>query len=93
MPTIDDFIHTPLLITTGIGVLLIILLLIIKIRNTCSASFIFYFVIGAVIAGCITAAVTGYLSLMMLMKLIRKGKLQWFAAYLIPVGILGMILL
>ena len=48
---------------------------------------------GAVIAGCITAAVTGYLSLMMLMKLIRKGKLQWFAAYLIPVGILGMILL
>ena len=48
---------------------------------------------GAVIAGCITAAVTGYLSLMMLMKLIRKGKLQSFAAYLIPVGILGMILL
>ena len=48
---------------------------------------------GAVIAGCITAAVTGYLSLMMLMKLIRKGKLQWFAAYLIPVGILGMIFL
>ena len=48
---------------------------------------------GAVIAGCVTAAVTGYLSLMLLMKLIRKGKLQWFAAYLIPVGILGMILL
>ena len=48
---------------------------------------------GAVIAGCITAAVTGYLSLMMLIKIIRKVKLQWFAAYLIPVGILGMILL
>ena len=48
---------------------------------------------GAVIAGCVTAAVTGYLSLLLLMKLIRKGKLQWFAAYLIPVGILGMILL
>ena len=60
MPTIDDFIHTPLLITTGIGVLLIILLLIIKIRNTCSASFIFYFVIGAVIAGCITTLVTDH---------------------------------
>ena len=48
---------------------------------------------GAVIAGCVTAAVTGYLSLLLLMKLIRKGKLQWFAAYLIPIGILGMILL
>lgn len=48
---------------------------------------------GAVIAGCVTAAVIGYLSLMLLMKLIRKGKLQWFAAYLIPVGILGMIFL
>lgn len=49
--------------------------------------------IGAVpvVAGCITAAITGYLSLMFLMKLIRKGKLQWFAAYLIPVGILGLI--
>lgn len=49
--------------------------------------------IGAapVIAGCITAAITGYLSLMFLMKLIRKGKLQWFAAYLIPIGILGLI--
>lgn len=46
---------------------------------------------GAVIAGCVTAAVTGYLSLLLLMKLIRKGKLQWFAAYLIPAGILGMI--
>ena len=46
---------------------------------------------GAVIAGCVTAAVIGYLSLMLLMKLIRKGKLQWFAAYLIPAGILGMI--
>ena len=48
---------------------------------------------GAVIAGCVTAAVTGYLSLLLLMKLIRKGKLQWFAAYLIPFGILGMIFL
>lgn len=51
--------------------------------------------IGAapVIAGCISAALVGYLSLTFLMKMIRKGKLQWFAAYLIPVGILGIIFL
>ena len=51
--------------------------------------------IGAlpVIAGCIAAFVVGYLSLTFLMKLIRKGKLAWFAAYLIPVAILGIILL
>lgn len=44
-----------------------------------------------VLFGCIAAFVVGYLSLATLMKIIRKGKLQWFAAYLIPVGILGMI--
>lgn len=51
--------------------------------------------IGAapVIAGCAAAFAVGYISLAFLLKLIRKGKLQWFAAYLIPVGILGMIFL
>lgn len=51
--------------------------------------------IGAapVIAGCAAAFAVGYISLSLLMKMIRKGKLQWFAAYLIPVGILGMIFL
>lgn len=43
--------------------------------------------------GCITAFVSGYAALTWLMKLIRKGKLEWFAVYLIPVGILGMIFL
>lgn len=49
--------------------------------------------IGAapVIAGCAAAFAVGYISLSLLMKMIRKGKLQWFAAYLIPLGILGMI--
>lgn len=49
--------------------------------------------IGAapVIAGCAAAFAVGYISLTFLMKMIRKGKLQWFAAYLIPLGILGMI--
>lgn len=51
--------------------------------------------IGAapVIAGCIAAFAAGMTALAFLMKIIKKGKLQWFAAYLIPVGILGMILL
>ena len=45
--------------------------------------------IGAapVIAGCIAAFVTGWFSLAFLMKLIKKGRLEWFSAYLIPLGI------
>ncbi|MBQ1949575.1 MAG: undecaprenyl-diphosphate phosphatase [Treponema sp.] len=44
-----------------------------------------------VIAGCASAFAWGYISLSLLMKLIRKGKLEWFACYLIPLGILGLI--
>lgn len=51
--------------------------------------------IGAVqvIAGCVSAFVFGYLSLALLMNLIKKGRLLWFACYLVPAGILGMIFL
>lgn len=51
--------------------------------------------IGAapVLAGCAAAFASGYLALTWLMKLIRKGKLEWFACYLIPAGILGLIFL
>lgn len=51
--------------------------------------------IGAapVIAGCISAFIVGFLALAGLMKLIKHGKLAWFAAYLIPAGILGLIFL
>lgn len=49
--------------------------------------------IAPVLAGSAAAFAVGYISLTLLMKMIRKGKLQWFAAYLIPVGILGMIFL
>jgi undecaprenyl-diphosphatase len=51
--------------------------------------------IGAVpvAAGCITAFAVGYASLAWLMRIIRRGKLEWFACYLIPAGILGMIFL
>ncbi len=43
------------------------------------------------IAGCLTAFVTGYAALFLLMKIIKKGKLEWFACYLIPAAILGLI--
>lgn len=51
--------------------------------------------IGAapIIAGCVASFAVGYFSLSVLMKIIKKGKLQWFAAYLIPAGILGLIFL
>ncbi len=43
-----------------------------------------------VITGCVSAFVSGYLALMLLMKLIKKGRLEWFAIYLIPLGIAGL---
>ena len=46
-----------------------------------------------VIAGCASAFASGYLSLTWLMKLIKKGRLEWFACYLVPAGVLGMIFL
>lgn len=48
---------------------------------------------AALAAGCIAAFVSGYLALKFLMGLIKKGRLHWFAAYLIPVGIVGLICL
>ena len=44
-----------------------------------------------VIAGCAAAFAWGYISLTVLMKIIKKGRLEWFAAYLIPLGIAGLI--
>lgn len=45
------------------------------------------------IVGCVTAFVTGYAALFLLMKIIKKGRLEWFACYLIPAAILGFIFL
>ena len=44
-----------------------------------------------VIFGCVAAFIFGYFSLALLMKLIRRGKLEWFACYLIPLGVFGLI--
>lgn len=49
--------------------------------------------IAPVVAGCISAFIAGIFALSVLMKIVRKGKLEWFAVYLIPLGILGFIFL
>ncbi len=46
---------------------------------------------ASVIAGCAACFAAAYLSLAFLMKLIKKGRLEWFAAYLIPLGLYGLI--
>ncbi len=43
------------------------------------------------IVGCTSAFASGLFALTWLMKLIRKGKLGYFAIYLIPLGILGLL--
>ena len=43
--------------------------------------------------GCAAAFVAGYLALAWLMNIIRRGRLEWFALYLIPAGVLGLIFL
>ncbi|MCH5292964.1 MAG: undecaprenyl-diphosphate phosphatase [Treponema sp.] len=45
------------------------------------------------ISGCLASFIVGYLSLALLMRAIRNGKFQWFACYLIPAAILGLIFL
>jgi len=43
--------------------------------------------VGALAAGMVTAFAVGLLSLLFLLKLIKRGKLGLFAYYLIPAGI------
>ncbi len=49
--------------------------------------------IGAVpvLLGCLAAFVSGFFALSFLMKLIKKGKLEYFAYYLIPLAIVGLV--
>ena len=49
--------------------------------------------IAPVAAGCVAAFASGIIALSLFMKLIRSGKLGWFACYLIPVGVLGFLFL
>jgi undecaprenyl-diphosphatase len=43
--------------------------------------------LGPLVAGMVSAFLVGYLSLKFLLGLIQKGKLGWFAFYLVPAGI------
>lgn len=45
------------------------------------------------LAGGVAAFVAGIFSLAVLMRIVRRGKLEWFALYLIPAGILGLVFL
>ena len=47
--------------------------------------------LGPVIAGCVAAAVVGYVALTALLKIVRAGKLSLFAWYLIPLGVAGIL--
>lgn len=47
--------------------------------------------IAPIVAGCVAAFISGFVALFFLMKIICKGKLEWFSLYLIPLGILGII--
>lgn len=40
---------------------------------------------------CVACFAAAYASLSWLMRIIKKGRLEWFACYLIPLGILGLI--
>lgn len=44
-------------------------------------------------AGVIVSFVVGLVALWLLLRLVRRGRLPWFAAYLVPVGITGLLLL
>lgn len=58
--SIDSFATVPLIITAGIGVLLFLFLLIIKLRNTVKSSFIFFFSTGVIIIGALYSYFTEY---------------------------------
>jgi undecaprenyl-diphosphatase len=48
---------------------------------------------GALVLGCAAAFAAGLASLACLMKLIRRGRLEWFAVYLVPLGVAGLLFL
>lgn len=48
---------------------------------------------SALAAGSAAAFAAGVASLLVLLPIVRKGRLAWFAAYLVPAGLLGLFLL
>ena len=56
--SIDSFINIPLFIVAGIGLVLLLFTFIMKVRNTSNSSFIFFLVIGILIAGSLYSCFT-----------------------------------
>lgn len=48
---------------------------------------------GAAAVGFVAALVTGFAALVALLPLVRRGRLHWFAFYLVPTGLAGLMLL
>lgn len=48
---------------------------------------------GATAIGFVAALVTGFAALVALLPLVRRGQLHWFAFYLVPTGLAGLMLL
>ena len=48
---------------------------------------------GPLAAGFAASFTVGFLAILLLLRLIRRGRLYFFAVYLIPLGVLGFILL
>lgn len=45
-----------------------------------------------IIAGCVAAFISGFFALAFLMRLIKKGHLELFALYLVPVAVIGLMI-
>ena len=48
---------------------------------------------GVLAVGIVTSFLVGFLSLLLLLRLVRSGRLYFFAFYLVPFGILGLLFL
>ena len=48
---------------------------------------------GALVAGMVASFLVGWLALTLLLQIVRSGRLHLFAFYLVPVGVLGLLLL
>lgn len=59
MNSIDSFIYAPAIVSAALGILLIALLIITKIRNTAKISFVFFLAAGIFITGLLHVYVTG----------------------------------
>jgi undecaprenyl-diphosphatase len=44
-----------------------------------------------ILAGCVAAAIVGYLALTVLLRIVRAGRISLFAFYLVPLGIWGLL--